>query len=148
MLPCSVPNRAPLPSITENIERCVNTKRPHFKHPHSQSLTNEPESVVVCQQRGEGLGVKFVVAEVQRGVDGLEGLKVDVDFLLLALVRDDRAAVDDQSVRGHLGVELEAVLHGGDGAQHGQPVHSTFDVGGSAVLIGQHLADATDLERC
>ena len=92
--------------------------------------------------------MELVVAKVERCVDGFEGLEVDVDLLLLALVRDDRAAVDDQSVRGHLGVELEAVLHGGDGAQHGQAVHSTFDVGGSSVLIGQHLADATDLERC
>ena len=55
--------------------------------------------------------MKFVVAEIQRSVDRLEGLKVDVDFLLLALVRHDCAAVDDQAVWGHLGVELEAVLH-------------------------------------
>ena len=90
--------------------------------------------------------MKFVVAEIQRSVDRLEGLEVDVDFLLLALVRHDCAAVDDQAVWGHLGVELEAVLHGSDGAQHREPVHSTFDIGRSAVLIGQHLADATDLK--
>ena len=47
--------------------------------------------------------MELVVTEVERGVDGLEGLEVDVDLLLLALVRDDGAAVDDQTVGGDLG---------------------------------------------
>ena len=55
--------------------------------------------------------MKFVVTEVQRSVDRLKGLEVYVDLLFLALVRDNCAAVDDQAVWGHLGVELEAVLH-------------------------------------
>ena len=55
--------------------------------------------------------MKFVVTEVQRSVDRLKGLEVYVDLLFLALVRDNCAAVHDQAVWGHLGVELEAVLH-------------------------------------
>ena len=39
--------------------------------------------------------MKFVVAEVQRGVDRLERLKVNVHFLLFTLLSDDGAAVDD-----------------------------------------------------
>ena len=38
--------------------------------------------------------MELVVAEVEGGVDGLEGLKVNVDFLLLALLCHNGAAVD------------------------------------------------------
>ena len=56
---------------------------------------NEPESVVIGQERSESLGVKLVITEIQRGVDCLERLKVNVHFLLLALLSDNSAAVDD-----------------------------------------------------
>ena len=47
------------------------------------------------------LCVKFVVAQVQRRVDGLERLEVNVDLLLFALIGDDRAAVHHQTKRRH-----------------------------------------------
>ena len=57
--------------------------------------------------------MELVVAKVERCVDGFEGLEVDVDLLLLALLGDDGAAVDDEAHGRHLGVQLESVLHGG-----------------------------------
>ena len=68
--------------------------------------------------------MELVVAEVERRVDRLEGLEVDVDLLFLALVGDDGAAVDDQAVGRNLGVELEPVLDRSDGAEDRQPVDS------------------------
>ena len=56
---------------------------------------NEPESVVVREERSESLRVELVITEVQRGVDRLERLKVNVHFLLFSLISDDGAAVDD-----------------------------------------------------
>ena len=49
--------------------------------------------------------MELVVAEVERGVDGLERLEVEVHSLLLALVRHDRPAVDHQTVRRHSRVQ-------------------------------------------
>ena len=80
--------------------------------------------VVVGQKSRESLRVELVVAEVERRVDRLEGLEVDVDLLFLALVGDDGAAVDDQAVGRNLGVELEPVLDRSDGAEDRQPVDS------------------------
>ena len=39
--------------------------------------------------------MELVITEVQRGVDRLERLKVNVHFLLFTLLSDDGAAVDD-----------------------------------------------------
>lgn len=51
------------------------------------------------------LGVELVVAQVERRVDGLERLEVEVHPLLFALVGHDSPAVDHQPVRGHSGIE-------------------------------------------
>ena len=56
---------------------------------------NEPESVVVGEERSESFRVELVITEVQRGVDRLERLEVNVHFLLFTLLSDDGAAVDD-----------------------------------------------------
>ena len=50
----------------------------------------------------ERLGVELVVAEVERRVDGLERLKVNVDFALLVLVCQNGPAVDHQPVGRYL----------------------------------------------
>lgn len=47
------------------------------------------------------LGVELVITEVQRGVDGFERLKVNVDFLLFAFFCHYGAAVNHQTVMGH-----------------------------------------------
>jgi len=89
--------------------------------------------------------VKFVVAEVERGVDGLEGLKVDVYLALLPLIGDHRSAIDDEAVFGAFAVKLETLLGGGDSSEDGEAVDAGFDVGGSAVFVGKHLVDTGDL---
>lgn len=61
--------------------------------------------------------MELVVAEVKRGVDGLERLKVKVDLLLLAFVCEDGATVDNKTVRWHFAVKFETLLSGGDGRQ-------------------------------
>lgn len=53
--------------------------------------------------------MELVVAEVERGVDGLERLEVEVHPLLLALVRHNRPAVDYQTVRGHSRVQPDII---------------------------------------
>lgn len=49
--------------------------------------------------------MKFVVAQVERRVDGLERFEIQVHLLLFALVRHDRTAVDHQPVRGYSRVQ-------------------------------------------
>jgi hypothetical protein len=90
---------------------------------------DEAKLLVRLEQLAQGLGMELVVAEVQRRVDGLEGLEVDVDPALLALCGDDFTAVDDQAIRGDLGVELETLLGRGDGREDGQAVDTGLDVG-------------------
>lgn len=77
--------------------------------------------------------MEFVVAEVERGVDGLERLEVDVDFALLAFGGDDFTAVDNETIWGDFGVKLEALLGRGNGRQDRQTVDARFDVGGGAL---------------
>lgn len=62
---------------------------------------------VWAEYRLTDLGVELVVAQVERRVDGLERLEIQVHPLLLTLVRYDRPAVDHQAVRGHSRVESD-----------------------------------------
>ena len=59
--------------------------------------------------------------------------EIKVDLLLLALVGEDRAAVDDEAVRRDAVVELEALLGRGDGGEDGEPIDARLDVGGSTL---------------
>ena len=76
---------------------------------------DEAEGLVGFEEFAEGFGVEFVVAQVEGGIDGLEGLEVDVDFSFFAFRCDDFSAVDDQSIRGDFIVQLETLLGGCDG---------------------------------
>jgi len=89
--------------------------------------------------------MELVVTEVQRGVDGLEGLEVDVDLALLALGGQDFTTVDDEAIGRDLGVQLQALLGRGNGGQDRQTVDSGLDVGGGTELFSQHLRGARDL---
>ena len=100
---------------------------------------------VGLEQLAQSLGVELVVTEVEGGVDGLEGLEIDVDLPLLALGGDDFTTVDDQTVRRDLGVQLEPLLGGGDGGQDGQAVDTRLDVGRGSELFSQHLGGAGHL---
>lgn len=76
---------------------------------------NETELLVRLQQLAQGFGVELVVTKIEGGVDGLERLEVDVNLPLLSFRCDDFTTVDDQSIRGHLVVEFQPLLGGGDG---------------------------------
>ena len=59
--------------------------------------------------------MELVVAEVQGGVDRLERLKVDRHFLLLVVLGQNRAAVDNKTEFGDPVVEFETLLGRFDG---------------------------------
>lgn len=59
---------------------------------------NEAKLLVGLEQLTQCLCVEFVVTEVERSVDGLEGLKVDIDLALLSLSGNDFTTVDDEAI--------------------------------------------------
>ena len=54
--------------------------------------------------------MELVVAQIQRRVDGLEGLEVDVNLPLLSLRGEDFTTVYNKAIGRDLVVELEALL--------------------------------------
>jgi len=106
---------------------------------------DETKGLVRLEQLTQSLCVELVVAKVQRGVDGLEGLEVDVDLSLLSFRGNDFTTVDDKTVRGDLVVKLQTLLSRGNGRQNGQTVDTRLDVASSSVLFSQHLCDSRDL---
>ena len=72
-------------------------------------------------------------------------LEVEGNFLFLALVREDGADEQHQTVRRHPVVELETLLGGGDGGEHGETIDPGFDVRGRSVLLRQHGRDTGNL---
>ncbi|RMZ94271.1 hypothetical protein BpHYR1_020023, partial [Brachionus plicatilis] len=97
---------------------------------------DKAEFGVVGQEGRQRLDVEFVVTKVKRGVDGLERLEVNVDFFFLAIFGHDFATVDDEAVRRHLVVELEASLDRCKCCDHRLAGYPRFDVGGCAQLVG------------
>lgn len=85
--------------------------------------------------------MEFVVAEVERCVDGFEGFKVDIDLFFLSLVRHDCSTINDKAIFGTLGVEFETLLGRRDGSQYGKTVDTRFDVGGGTVFVRKHFVD-------
>lgn len=77
--------------------------------------------------------MEFIIAEVEGGVDGFEGLKIDVYLALFAFGGDYFAAVDDKAVRGNFVVEFKALLGGCDGGEDGEAVDAGLDVGGGTL---------------
>ncbi len=59
--------------------------------------------------------MKFIVTQVQGGIDRFEGLKVNIDLSFFPFRGDDFTAVDDKTVWGYFVVELEALLSRCDG---------------------------------
>ena len=89
--------------------------------------------------------MKFVITEVQRSVDWLEGLKVDIYFTLFAFACDYFTTIDDEPVGRNLVVELQTLLSRSNSRKNRETIDTGFDVGCGAVLIRQHLAHARDL---
>lgn len=59
--------------------------------------------------------MKLVVTKIEGGIDGLEGFEIDVNLPLFSFRGDDFTTVDDESIRGHLVVQLQSLLGGGNG---------------------------------
>lgn len=62
---------------------------------------NEAKFILGPEERCERLCVKFVIAQVQGCVDGLERLKVDSDLLLLILICEDSSTINDEPISRH-----------------------------------------------
>lgn len=103
---------------------------------------NEPKLLIRFEQLSQGFGVELVVAEIQGGVDGFEGLKVNVDLALLAFRGQNFATVDNKSIGRDLVVELQSLLGRCDGRKDGLSVDTRLDVGGRAILFSKHLCDS------
>lgn len=106
---------------------------------------DETELLVGLEQFTQCLGVELVVTKVKRGVDGLERLEIDVNLALLSFGGDNFTTVHDKSIGRNLVVELKTLLGRGNGRQHGETVHTRFNVGGGTVLFSQHLCGSADL---
>ena len=94
---------------------------------------DKTELLVGLEQLSQSLSVELVVAQVKGGVDGLEGLEIDVDLSLLSFLCQDFTTVDDQTIRRDLVVQLETLLGRGNGGQDGLSVDSRLDVGGGTL---------------
>ena len=72
-------------------------------------------------------------------------LKVEGDFLLLALIRQDRTHEQNETVRRDPIVELQALLRAGDSCKYRLPVHARLDIRRRTVLLRQHRRRSRDL---
>ena len=102
---------------------------------------NETKLLVRLEQLAQSLSVELVVTKVERGVDGLEGLEVNVNLALFSFRSDNFTTVDDQSIWRDLVVQLETLLGGGNSGQDGQTVHTRLDVGGSTLFVTFSIQD-------
>ena len=100
---------------------------------------DETELVVGFEELLQRLCVELVVTQVERRVNRLEGLKIDVHFLLLVVIGEYGAAIDDETVRRHFGEEFEALLRGGYCGENGEAVDTRLDVRRCPELVGEHL---------
>lgn len=64
--------------------------------------------------------MELVVAQIQRSIDGLEWLKIDVYSLLLAIIRQNGPTVNNQTVIRNSGIQLKLLLRRGNSTQHRQ----------------------------
>lgn len=88
--------------------------------------------------------MELVVAEVQGGVDGLEGLKVNVDLSFLAFLGQDFTTVNHQSIGRHFVVELETVLGRSNGGQDGLSVDTRLDVRSGTLHLSECCRKAVE----
>ena len=78
-------------------------------------------------------------------VNGLMGLEIERDLLLLTFVGQDCTDEENEAIRRDTVVQLETLLCGRDGRKHRESVDTRFDVGSSPVLLRQHSRDSGNL---
>lgn len=94
---------------------------------------DETEPLIRLKELTQGFCVELVVTEIERRVDGLERLEVDVNLPFLSFGGDNFTTVYDQAIRRDLVVELETLLCGCNGREDGKSVDTGFDVGSSTL---------------
>lgn len=72
-------------------------------------------------------------------------LEIERHLLLLPLVRKDGPYEEHQPVRRYPVIELQSLLRRRDGGEHGESVHTGFDVRGGPVFLRQHVGELRDL---
>jgi len=104
--------------------------------PEKRTVTihnDKAELLIRLEQFAQSLSMELIVAEIERSIDGLERLKIDIDFALLSFAGDDFTTVYDQAIGRDFGVEFEFLLRGGDGGQDGETIHAGLDIGGGTL---------------
>ena len=89
---------------------------------------DEAKLLIGLQQFTQSFSMELVITEIKRGIDGFEGLKVNVDLPLLSFGGNDFATVHNQSVRGYLVIQFQTLLCGCDGRQNGESIDSRLDI--------------------
>lgn len=64
------------------------------------------------------LSVELVITQIQGSIDGLEGLKVNIDLLFLSLSSNNCTTVNHKTVVRDARIQLEPLLCGGNGSKH------------------------------
>lgn len=72
--------------------------------------------------------MEFIVAEIERGVDGFERFEVNIDFSLLALRSQDFTTIHDETIGGDLVVKLQALLCRRNGGQDRLSIDTRLDI--------------------
>lgn len=88
--------------------------------------------------------MEFVVAEIERSVDGTEGLEGVRHLLLLSIVIQTCSAVHNKTIWRYLiepageshtqSLQLQLLLSRGDSTQYRQTIHTRLDIGGCTIL--------------
>ena len=107
---------------------------------HATSTVNndEAELLVGLEHTVELLGVELVVAEIQVTADGLEGLNVESELLLLAVLSQNGAGEEHETVRGDTVDELQAAERSSNSTLDRELVSVRLDVGRGTKLIVEH----------
>lgn len=107
---------------------------------------NETELLVSLEQFTQCLSVELVVTKVERSVDGLERLEINVNLALLSFRCDNFTTVHDKPIGRDLVVKLETLLSGGNGRQHGETVDTRLNVGGGTLIVRLGGVRRTEVE--
>uniref|UniRef100_A0A0A9G2E9 Eukaryotic peptide chain release factor subunit 1-1 n=1 Tax=Arundo donax TaxID=35708 RepID=A0A0A9G2E9_ARUDO len=71
---------------------------------------NEAKLVIRFQELLQSFSMELVVTKVQGCVDRLEGLKINSNFLFLAIFCNDCSSVENQTIWGNLVIQLQPLL--------------------------------------
>lgn len=85
---------------------------------------DESELLVRFEKLAERLGMELVITKIQRCVDRLEGLEIDVYFPFFSFRGNDFTTVDNQAIWRYLVIQFETLLSGRNCRKHGESIHT------------------------